>query len=77
MGKERFFIRDCHGNIAGNPKGYRTFRGANAQADSVKTTTGRALWATHEAHVTAQEKAGRTGWQIDRLIFSIALEKVD
>lgn len=66
-----FYIKDCYGNIVGNPKGYKTMRGAKAQADSVKTKIGKHLWAMHEKHIEEQEKAGKTGWQIDRLIYSI------
>lgn len=42
----RFFIRDCFGNIAGNPKGYRTMRGAIQQADSRFSRVHRQLWGT-------------------------------
>lgn len=66
-----FYIKDCYGNIVGNPKGYKTMRGAKAQADSAKTKIGKQLWAQHEKHIEEQEKAGKTGWQIDRLIYSI------
>jgi hypothetical protein len=44
MDKTRFYIRDCFGNIAGNPKGYRTMRGALIQADSRKSKVHWALW---------------------------------
>jgi hypothetical protein len=37
MEKNRFYIRDCCGKIVGNPKGYRTMRGAMQQADSRKS----------------------------------------
>ena len=32
MQNYRFFIFDCHGQIVGNPKGYRTHKGASRQA---------------------------------------------
>lgn len=38
-----YFIFDCVGNIAGNPKGYRTFKGANKQANG-KTKLMSELW---------------------------------
>ena len=31
-----YFIFDCNGAIVGNPKGYKTFEGAERQADSKK-----------------------------------------
>jgi hypothetical protein len=29
-----YFIYDCNGSIIGNPKGYRTFRGAERQQNT-------------------------------------------
>lgn len=66
-----FFIYDCYGNKVGNPKGYRTMRGAMAQADSVKTKIGRHIWALHDLYIEEQEKNGKVGYQIDRHIYSI------
>jgi hypothetical protein len=40
----RFFIFDCCGRMAGNPKGYRTHRGAKIQADSRKSKVHREIW---------------------------------
>jgi hypothetical protein len=39
-----YFIRDCNDQIVGNPKGYRTFRGANQQANSRFSKINRELW---------------------------------
>lgn len=44
-----FFIRDCNENIVGNPKGYRTMRGADAQAYNPRKPAGRAIRAAYEA----------------------------
>lgn len=41
----RFYILDCCGRIAGNPKGYRTIRGAIQQADSRFSKVHRELLA--------------------------------
>jgi hypothetical protein len=49
----RFFIYDCEGNIAGNPSGYRTMRGALQQAESRHGKAYRHLWRTFYA---SQEK---------------------
>ena len=66
-----FFIYNCFGGIVGNPKGYRTMRGAKAQADSVRTKVGKALWFAHDVNIEAQEKRGLIGYQIDRTIYTI------
>jgi len=66
-----FFIYNCFGGIVGNPKGYRTMRGAKAQADSVRTKVGKALWFAHDVNIEAQEKSGLTGNQINRLFCTI------
>lgn len=39
-----FFIRDCNGRIVGNPKGYATIRGAEAQRDMHGTPANLAIW---------------------------------
>jgi hypothetical protein len=36
MLKNRFYIQNCQHAIVGNPKGYRTFRGAMQQAENRK-----------------------------------------
>lgn len=40
----RYYILDCCGNPCGNPKGYRTMRGAMQQTDSRKSKIHRELW---------------------------------
>jgi hypothetical protein len=49
MLKNRFYIRDCHGRIVGNPKGYRTMRGATQRAESWKSPVYKLLWSTYHA----------------------------
>ena len=38
-----YFIYDCNNSIIGNPKGYRTYRGASQQA-SGKTKVKTLIW---------------------------------
>ena len=51
-----FFIRDCNGRIVGNPKGYKTMRGAQAQT-SPRKPAGRAIWAAVDTREAAQAAA--------------------
>jgi hypothetical protein len=55
MGLDMFFIRDCNDAIVGNPKGYRTMRGAQAQT-SPRKPVGRAIWAAYEARDAMYEQ---------------------
>jgi hypothetical protein len=50
----RFYIRDCNSQIVGNPKGYETHRGAQAQATNPRSPAGRAIWAAVDAREAAQ-----------------------
>lgn len=43
----RYYIYDCNGNIVGNPKGYRTFKGANQQQNQKGSPAYRAIWDTY------------------------------
>ena len=43
-----FYILDCNSKLVGNPKGYRTMRGAIIQADSRKSKVHKELWYTHD-----------------------------
>lgn len=43
-----FYIFDCNDNIVGNPKGYRTMRGAQAQTNNLRSKIYRQLWAAFE-----------------------------
>lgn len=38
-----YFIYDCHGSVVGNPKGYRTFVGAERQANG-KSKVSQTIW---------------------------------
>lgn len=40
----RYFIFDCNDNIVGNKNGYRTFKGANTQANSRHTKLYHKIW---------------------------------
>ena len=41
----RFYIRDCNGQIVGNPKGYATMRGAQAQTANWRSPAAQAFQA--------------------------------
>ena len=59
-----FFIFDCNGDIVGNPKGYRTHRGAESQCKlNGKTKIMQTLW--NRFHDKAQTMQGKS------LIYSI------
>lgn len=45
---DNFFIFDCEGNIVGNPKGYRTMKGAQRQQNSHNSKVYRQLWGAYE-----------------------------
>lgn len=49
----RFFIRDCNGQIVGNPKGYETHRGAQAQAANWRSPAARAIAQAFQARAAA------------------------
>jgi hypothetical protein len=42
-----YFILDCNGQTVGNAKGYRTFRGANAQFNSRGSKVKDLVWARY------------------------------
>lgn len=66
-----FFIRDCYDNIVGNPKGYRTHKGADKEANRKSGKTFAAIWNNFNQKQDEQTKAGVTGHQRDNLIYSI------
>lgn len=39
-----FFIRDARNNVAGNPKGYPTYKGANRQAVIIGSKAFNQIW---------------------------------
>lgn len=68
-----FFIRDCNNQIVGNPKGYKTMRGAESQT-SPRRATGRAIWAAVDARKAAEAAAGIPLEQRGTRICSIKLK---
>lgn len=46
--EKRYFITNCNDQVVGNPKGYRTFKGANQQANG-RTKLRNLLWDTFDA----------------------------
>lgn len=50
----RYFITDHNGKLVGNVKGYRTFRGANTQANG-KTKLRDTLWDTFHARTNKND----------------------
>ena len=65
MENNRFYIRDCNGVVVGNPKGYRTMRGAMQQASSRYSPVFRVLWRTYYDNETKNPNLD--------LIYSVAL----
>ena len=61
-----YFIYDCNGNIVGNPKGYRTYNGAERQQNSKKSIAYKAIWDAY--YLKAPNPANN-----DRLVCSIKL----
>lgn len=51
-----FYIRDCNDTIVGNPKGYATMRGAQAQT-SPRKPAGRAIRDAYEAREAWYERS--------------------
>lgn len=49
----KFFIRDCNGQIVGNPKGYETHRGAQAQTANWRSPAARAIADAFQAREAA------------------------
>ena len=45
----RYFIRDCVGQLVGNPAGYKTIRAALAQQNNPRSPAARALRAAYDA----------------------------
>jgi hypothetical protein len=55
MIEQKYFIFDCDNNIVGNPKGYKTFRGANIQANG----NTKLRWAIWDKYENRQNKASK------------------
>lgn len=65
---ERYFIRNCIGQVVGNPKGYATYTGAERQATMKSSKTFQAIVDAFDAEAAKMSNFLR---------FSIKLEKVD
>jgi hypothetical protein len=61
-----FYIRNCNGHIVGNPKGYRTHRGAQAQCER--------KGKIRESIYTAWAEKPRTNDETRNLVYSIKWE---
>jgi hypothetical protein len=70
-----FFIRDCNDAIVGNPKGYKTMRGAEAQYANKRSAVYRAIWAAVDARKAAEDAAGIPLEARGRRICSIRLNE--
>lgn len=44
----KYFIRDCNNKIVGNKNGYKTFKGANTQANNHRMKINKMLWETFD-----------------------------
>lgn len=53
-----YFIYDCKGVVIGNPKGYRTWRGANRQANG-KTKIRDLIWSRFYAANVGVDKSNK------------------
>ena len=51
-----YFIYDCNNNVVGNPKGYRTHKGAAMQATKFTAPASKALWAAYDARVNKNDR---------------------
>ena len=70
---QRFFIRDCNGQIVGNPAGYRTMRGAAQQQKMPGSPAYRAIWRAYDERMAGYCLAGTPVEERRRNICSIRL----
>jgi hypothetical protein len=70
-----FFIRDCNDVIVGNPKGYATMRGAQAQQSRPTAPAHQAIWAAYYKREKAYDAAGVPKHERKRGICSIRLNE--
>lgn len=68
-----YFIYDCNGQVCGNSKGYATYKGAEAQANSTRRPAGRHIWQAFNLKSDLDDKAGVPA--SGRLIYEIKLVK--
>ena len=52
----RYYIRNCKGEIVGNPKGYRTFKGASRQMNGTRTKAGRQIWEAFQSRENLENR---------------------
>jgi hypothetical protein len=69
-----FYIRDCNDQIVGNPNGYATMRGAEAQYANHRSKVYRAIWAAVDARKAAEAAADIPLDQRATRICSISME---
>ena len=67
----KYLITDCNACIVGNPKGYRTFKGADQQANREGSPANRAIWAIFNLQ---SELLAVAGLPKNDLIYSIKLQ---
>ena len=70
----RYFIRDCHRAVVGNPKGYATHKAAEIQANKRGSPAMRAIWENFNAKSDLDDANGMPAG--GRLIYSIHPEKI-
>jgi hypothetical protein len=69
----KYFIYDCHGQIVGNPAGYRTFIGASRVESGRKSKVRALLWDRFTEKRRAELAAGIAKENCSRGISSIKL----
>lgn len=70
-----FFIRDCNDKIIGNPAGYRTMRGAQAQTTNPRAAVFKTIWAAVDARDDVYETTRTPLDSRARAVFSIRLNE--
>lgn len=70
-----YFIRDCKDQIVGNPKGYRTMRGAASAESNPRSKARDAIYAAYDARAAQEIAAGVPLEQRRRNISSIRLNE--
>ena len=62
----KYFIRDCNGDIVGNTKGYKTFKGANRQPDIIDSKAYEQIYHAFDNRVDKSNKLLLTVKQVKR-----------
>ena len=71
---ERYFIRNCLGEVVGNVKGYATYKGAERQCNMTSSKVFANIWNVFNDESDKMDKQGLPA--SGRLIYNIKLEKV-